>query len=163
MNILITGVPGTGKSEISKELAKKLKLKVINDKAFAKKNNLGKEKKIDSSKEYVVNLKKLNTCFKNKKEDAIYEGHLWSELSKENLNSFDYIFILKVSKKILLERQKKRKYPEIKIVENIFCQDINYIPELLKEKSISFKIIKVDNNLKENLSKIMVKIKWLEH
>ncbi len=163
MNILITGVPGTGKSEISKELAKKLKLKVINDKEFAKKNNLGKEKKIDSSKEYVVNLRKLNTCFKHKKEDAIYEGHLWSELSKENLNSFDYIFILKASKKILLERQKKRKYPEIKIVENIFCQDVNYIPDLLKEKSTSFKIIKVDNNLKENLSKIMVKIKWLEH
>jgi broad-specificity NMP kinase len=74
MNILITGVPGTGKSEISKELAKKLKLKVINDKEFAKKNNLGKEKKIDSSKEYVVNLKNLILVLKIKKKMQSMKG-----------------------------------------------------------------------------------------
>ena len=163
MNILITGVPGTGKTEIAKALAKAVKLKVINDKVFAKKNNLGREKIIDSSKEYVVDLKKFNAAFKNKKQKAIYEGHLWSELSKDNLSSFDYIFVLKASKKLLIERQKKRKYPDIKIIENIFCQDTNYIPNMLDEKNSSFKIINVDNNLENNIKKIMVKIKWLEH
>ena len=150
MNILITGVPGTGKSEISKALAKKLKLKVINDKEFSRKNNLGKEKTIDSSKEYVVDITKLNNYFKKTfKEKTIYEGHLWGELSSANLSRFDMVFVIVVSKKLLIERQKKRGYTDIKIIENVFCQDVKYIQNTLKVKNIPFKIIKANNNLNQ--------------
>lgn len=164
MNILITGVPATGKSEISKALGKLINHKVINDKNFCKKNNLGDYKVIDSSKEYVVNIKALNTLFKiENKENKIFEGHLWCELSKSNLKSFDYVFLLVASKKLLLERQKKRKYPDIKIIENIFCQDVKYLDDVFNKKEKEYITIKVTNDLESNLKKIMVKLKWQKH
>lgn len=164
MKILITGVPATGKSDISKALGKLHKHKVINDKEFSIKNNLGNYKTIDSSKEYIVDLKKLNSKFKEiSKDNTIFEGHLWCELSKSNLKTFDKVIIIKAPKKLLIERQKKRKYPDIKIIENIFCQDVEYFENNLNSKGIDFIIVNVNNNLEDNLKKIMVKLKWQKH
>lgn len=161
MKILITGAPGTGKSEISKALGKALKYKVINDKIFCKKNKLGVEKTIDSSKEYVVNIKDLNQIIKLQiKENTIFDGHLWCELSKSNLKNFDYIFVLIAPVGVLKKRLKERKYTDLKIVENIFCQECEYFEDSFKNKGINFKIINVNNNLNNNLKKIMVNLKW---
>jgi len=161
ISIMITGVPGVGKSEIAKAIGTQFNQKIINDKIFCEKNNLGTH---NSIKEYVVDIKKLNAYLKNGfKYNAIYEGHLWCELSKNNLHKFNKIIILKTSKKIIENRLKQRKYSEVKIFDNIFCQDTKYFEKTLTDKNISFKIINIHNNLKENTKKILEQLKWQKH
>ena len=63
----------------------------------------------------------------------------------------------------MLERQKKRKYPDIKIIENIFCQDVKYLDDVFIMKEKEYITIKVTNDLESNLKKIMVKLKWQKH
>ncbi len=161
MKILICGVPCVGKSEISKALGKEKKYKVINDKSFSKKNNLGNYEMVDDHKEYFVSLLKLNQSAKKElksKDNIIFDGHLWCELSNENLKLFDKIIILKAEPKIIRQRMEKRKYRLIKIEENLFCQENDYIPELLKKKKIKFTIINTTNNLEQNLKKTSEKL-----
>lgn len=156
--ILITGVAGVGKSEISKKLSLFLGHSVINDKIFSIKNKTGYYKKEQDQKEYVVNLEKLNSSFslflKKERRPLIFEGHLWCELSKHNLKKFDIIIILELNKKTLEKRLRSRKYSEIKILDNIFAQENNYIEKLFIEKNIAYKKIKVTSDLNKNILKI---------
>jgi len=157
MKILICGIPGSGKTEISKELSKQTKYKVINDKKYCQKNNLGRFEE----KEYVVDVKLLNNQFSKdikQLDNIIFEGHLWCELSKSNLKCFDKVLILTAPTKILRERLEERKYHLIKIEENIFCKENKYIENQLVNKNIKYITINTNNNLKENLKKVKGKI-----
>lgn len=161
MKILIAGIPGVGKSEISKALGKQKKFKVINDKDYSIKNNLGYFEVADDYKEYFVNINDLNKCLLKElksTENIIFEGHLWCELSKSNLKYFDKILVLTEDKKIIKERLEKRKYRLVKIEENIFCQEHKYIPLIFDSKKIKYIKVKLNNNLKENTKKISEKI-----
>ncbi len=161
MKILISGIPGVGKSEISKELGKQKKYKVINDKDYCKKNNLGNFEVIESNKEYVVSIGALNKLISNylkSKDNLIFEGHLWCELSKSNLKCFDKIILLTANKKLIYERLKKRGYGPVKIEENIFCQEHGYIPEIFDSKNIKYTKVKINDNIKDNIKKISEKI-----
>lgn len=161
MKILIAGIPGVGKSEISKALGKLKKFKVINDKDYSIKNNLGYFEVIDGYKEYFVGINALNkSVLKDlkSKEDMIFEGHLWCELSKSNLKYFDNIIVLTADKKLIYERLKKRDYRLVKIEENIFCQEHKYIPKEFDKKNKKYIMIKIGNNLTENVKKISEKI-----
>ena len=159
MLILITGIPGTGKTRITKEIHRKntkYKFIVVNDKDFCEFNELGS---YNSDKEYEVDIVKLNKFLRsflkeNKRKNYIFEGHLWAELSKVILRKFDFIFVLKLSKTQLRKRLIDRKYLPAKIEENLFCQTIDYIPDLLKSKSINFNIINVTSDVHSNLNKI---------
>jgi len=159
MLILITGVPGTGKTRIAKEIHRKYskyKFIVVNDKNFSEFNELGS---YNSEKEYEVDIVKLNKFLKsflkeNKRKNYIFEGHLWGEVSKIILRKFDFIFVLKSSKTLLRKRLIDRKYLPAKVEENLFCQTTEYIPVLLKSKSISFNIINVTSDIHSNLNKI---------
>jgi len=156
--ILITGVPGVGKSEISKEISLILGYKLINDKNYSVKNKLGYYDLVLGQKEYFVDISKLNKSvlefFKQSKKDLLFEGHLWCELSKTNLKRFDVIIILVLDKKILESRLKKRNYPELKIQDNLFSQEFNYIENLFIKKNVCYKKIKITSNLKKNVNKI---------
>jgi adenylate kinase len=161
MKILIAGIPGVGKSEISKALGKLKKFKVINDKDYSIKNNLGYFEVIDGYKEYFVGINALNKSvlkYLKSKDDIIFEGHLWCELSKNNLKYFDNIILLTADKKIIYKRLEKRGYRLVKIEENIFCQEQGYISEIFDSKKIKYTKIKIGNNLKNNLKKISEKI-----
>lgn len=161
MKILIAGIPGVGKSEISKALGKEKKFKVINDKDYSIKNNLGYFEVIDGYKEYFVGINALNKSVLKElksKDDRIFEGHLWCELSKSNLKYFDKIILLIADKKLIQERLKKRKYSLLKIEENIFCQEQGYISEIFESKKIKYIKIKIGNNIKDNIKKICEKI-----
>jgi broad-specificity NMP kinase len=163
MNILITGVPGTGKTTIAKELAERFKptiFEVINDKDFSIKNKLGSYGK---SGEYEVSIPKLNKKIANLlrskvKKNRIFEGHLWSELSEKNLKKMDFVFVLDASEVRLRAIMKRRKYNALKLEENVFCQLTDYIPSLLKKKKISFNRIKITSHVKTNVSRIESRI-----
>jgi len=156
--ILITGVAGVGKSEISKQLSLILGHFVINDKLFSITHKTGYYKKEGAQKEYVVNIEKFENSFslflKKNKKSFIFEGHLWCELSKHNLKKFDVVIILELNKKTLEKRLRERKYSEIKILDNIFAQENKYIEKLFVEKGIAYKNIKITSNLNKNILKI---------
>ncbi|MDD3178470.1 MAG: AAA family ATPase [Candidatus ainarchaeum sp.] len=166
MFLLITGVPGCGKTTISSEIKRrynKQKFIIINDLDFSKSNNLGVFDK--DTNEYVVDLKKLNLevkkyILKNSRKNLIFEGHLWAELSKQSLLIFDYIFIINISETKLRERLFERKYNVLKIEDNIFCQHTNYFSEIFKNKNVPHILINSTDDLKLNIKKLEKYIKF---
>ena len=161
MLILITGVPGCGKTTIATEIARKsnLNFKVLNDKTYSASNHLGTYEEIDNSKEYVVSIRKLNISIsnylkKNKTKNIILEGHLWSELMKVILKKMNFVLVLSVSKRTLRKRLYERNYNVLKVEENVVCQDSNYFENLLKKSKIDYKVIKLDSNLRLNYNKV---------
>ncbi|MFA5382640.1 MAG: adenylate kinase family protein [Candidatus Micrarchaeia archaeon] len=131
MNILITGTPGTGKTEISKELAKKLKMQLINVNELIEKHKFfNKIDKEDNSK--IVNLKDLEDYLRNhisSEEGFIVESHLLCELELPA----DFVFVLRTHPNLLRSRLSKRKYIKDKLENNISCEILDYC--LLKSES----------------------------
>ncbi len=152
MYLLITGVPGTGKTTIAKELNKKFI--VVNDRNFCIEQKLGRENSSKEQEISIPDLSKATLNLINSKKNLIFEGHLWAELPKSILKKMDFVFVLVASKTAIRKRLKKRKYPELKIIENVFSQETRYIENLLEQKKVFFYKINVNNNLKANLEKI---------
>lgn len=139
MKIIITGLPGTGKTSIAKELSRKLKIPLYDIKKFTK------------AKEVDIDLLKSKTKKILTKEDWILEGHLFCEYK---INS-DFVFLLKKEEKELREIYKKRKYSPEKIEENLFCNDIDYFDKKLSKYYKKIYILKTTKEIKENLGKII--------
>lgn len=165
MKILITGIPGVGKTTIAKNLSKHLKLKYFCDKQFINKNNSIK------SKEYGLEIKTVdleNFCkdfnkFK-KGKDFIIEGLLLPYCLSGLKINFDYIFILNLNNKELIKRLKKRKYPLLKIEDNLFIQDndliLKEIANQIKALNPKQKSIIINIDLKGNLKEDKIPIYW---
>lgn len=134
MNIMITGIPAVGKSTIAKELAK-YGFNVYNDKDFITKTN-SKEIKEYNHKLRDVNLvpfaKTVNSKLKTKK-NVILEGIIFPYCLKNLTTKLDYIFVLSLPEKKLRLRYKARKYPEAKILDNLFVQENNLIYKQILE------------------------------
>ncbi|MDD5163326.1 MAG: AAA family ATPase [Candidatus ainarchaeum sp.] len=154
MRIIITGTPGTGKSLVAQLLAKELKCKAINERAFCEKRKIGKfDKRL---KELIVPLGKMAkemNKFLKKEKNIILEGHL---LCEAKLNS-DIVILLRVSPAILEERLRARHYPEFKIQDNVLCEGIDYCKKHAQRNYPKQKIFEIQNSgqLKETISGIM--------
>jgi adenylate kinase len=116
MQIVITGTPGTGKTFVSKLLAKRLKADLVCDYDFAKKN-----KCLDGDK---VKLRKFENYFKKQfsKKNFIAEGHIFSEVKIPTSK----VFVLRLEPKKLLGRLKKKGYGEKKIKNNLMVEILDY-------------------------------------
>src|SRR3989338_7729746 len=123
MIIVITGTPGTGKSVLAKFVAKKYKLSLVQDKVFARKNKCGK---IDAkTKEFEVDLQKFRKKIKEflkTRSNSVLEGHLFCEFPLKA----DKVFVLTCEPKILEKRLRKRNYSEVKVLDNVFCEQEGY-------------------------------------
>jgi broad-specificity NMP kinase len=158
MKILITGIPGTGKSFLSNKLKEKYKYYnfiIINDKEFSKKYKLGKYNKKEKIYEVSIPLlnKKLNVFLKTSK-NIILEGHLFSEISKKNLLIFDKIIIFECLENIVRKRLKDRNYNLVKIEENIMCLNIKYIQNNLDSKNVNYTELLLTENSNTNFNKL---------
>src|SRR3989338_2859298 len=119
MIVVITGVPGTGKTSVAKSLAIKTKAKVINEKDFCLKNRLGKLDK--RTGEHVVDLKRLEKCLNRKLSESnntIVEGHLLCGIKLKA----DFVVVLSCPEKDIQKRLEKRGYSAEKILDNCFAQ-----------------------------------------
>jgi len=99
MKLLITGVPGTGKTLIGKKLAEILNLTYINVGEFAKENfnfPILKDEIIIDENELEKKLKEL--------DNIIIDSHIPFKADKA--------VILRCNPSILLERLRQRRYPE---------------------------------------------------
>lgn len=124
---IITGVPGTGKTTLLRNLSKNLSNATFeSSNKIAKENNLFVDKDSDGS--FIINLKNLKesinffiTQHKTSKY-IIIEGHLLSDIKITNAT----VIVLRSHLKVLENRLKKRKYSKKKLSENIFSEAINY-------------------------------------
>ncbi len=156
MKILITGVPGTGKTKLAAVLCKRLDWPVlaINDiatKYIIKKGAFGSK---------IVNIKKTETCLNkllNKQNNVIVEGHLGCDM-KLNV---DMVIVLRCTPAVLKKRLKKRNYEKQKITENVEAELIDYCSDNTEKNYKKAKIIEFNSSkksIKEIVKDIVKKI-----
>jgi len=153
MKLLITGTPGVGKTSIALALAKKLKAEYINEKNFALKHKIGF---FDiKTNELVIPLKKiekkLNELIKKKKK-LIIEGHTLCETKLK----VDFVIVIRVDPEILQERLERKNYLPEKVLDNVFCEGIDYCLKHVKRRYAAKKIIEIKNE--KNINTTIVNI-----
>lgn len=131
MRIILTGVPGTGKTEVAKILAKKLKANLVDINRIIEEHGFfsGMDEK-DKAK--IVKLKSLEDYIRNHistDEHFIIEGHIACELELPA----EFVFVLRTHPSILRRRLAKRKYSKEKIETNVSCEILDYC--VLKSES----------------------------
>ncbi len=126
MKIAITGTPGTGKTEVAKELERKgydvLYLNSIVDDFV-----IGYDEERESK---IVDEEKMNEYVKGIKEDGILfiEGHL------SHLMDVDGVIVLRCHPEELVSRLEKRGWKKEKIMENAEAEALDIILDTALQK-----------------------------
>ena len=122
MIIIVTGTPGTGKTEFAKGFAEKNNITYLDGKEIIADNELGEE--YDEAGDcWVVDEEKFaETCeeiiqeMKSRDESAIIDSHLSHHISSDLVDKC-YVTICDITE--LKERLEKRGYSESKVRENL--------------------------------------------
>jgi adenylate kinase len=156
MIIIVSGSVGTGKTTLSKKLAKKLNYKYINVVKLIKEKRL-RESYDRKRKTYVVDVKKLNPILIKiikVSKNLVIDSHLSHYLPKKYAN---LCIITKCDLKILEKRLKKKEYNKEKIRENLDCEIFDIC--LNEATKAGHKILIVDTTKGININKLIKKIK----
>ncbi|MBU4492886.1 MAG: AAA family ATPase [Nanoarchaeota archaeon] len=117
--IIVSGTPGTGKTELAKALAKKLNYKYIDVNKLIKENHLsvGYDKKKECE---IVDTEKLSKFLvdfiKKSKQNLVIDSHLAQYIPPKHV---DLCIITKCELKELKKRLEKKRYTKEKIRENL--------------------------------------------
>jgi len=156
MIVIVTGTPGTGKTTVSKKLAKSLHCRYLDVKKILKKYSLNKE--YDSKRKcFVISIPKLKKVLIkeiSKSKNLIIDSHLSHYLPKKYV---DLCIVTKTDLKQLKNRLKKRKYSSEKIIENLDAEIFDICLNEAKERNHNPIII--NTTKKPNLAKLISKIK----
>ena len=154
MIICITGIPGSGKSTIAKELAKRINAELIDLSKFIEENKLYEEYD-EAYQTYIVDEKKifekLDEYIKNISKDIIIDGnfsHLYDKC--------DILIVIRADPNIIYNRLKERNYPYHKIFENIWAMNLEVIEDEIEEEKKEYYIFY--NNNKEDINNIVEEI-----
>ncbi|MEK6886759.1 MAG: adenylate kinase family protein [Nanoarchaeota archaeon] len=144
--IVVTGTPGTGKTLVSKKIAKKNRYFYVDVKKLIKNFKLNDcyDKK---RKSWVVDIKKLNkvlisvieTAKFDKLKGVVFDSHLAHYLPKKYVN---LCIVTRTDMKRLYQRLKKRGYSKSKIEENMEAEIMQVILEEARVGKHKIKIIK---------------------
>jgi len=153
--IVITGTPGTGKTNLAKKLYKKLNFRYIDVNKLIKKYDLS-ESYDRKRKTKVVDIKKLNKVLI--KEIKNYKGTIIdSHLSHYLPNKYvDLCIVTKCDIKELKKRLTKRKYSKAKIRENLDSEIFDIC--LTEAKENKHKILIIDTTKSININKVCNKL-----
>ncbi|MDO8428016.1 MAG: AAA family ATPase [Candidatus Diapherotrites archaeon] len=155
MRLLITGTPGTGKTTIARALAKELKLKYFNEMEVSVKQNIGHWDTVEN--ELVVPLPKLKKALEKQVKglkNYVIEGHMVCEIKLP----VDLAIVLQVHPELLEQRLEYKQYKMEKLLDNVFCEGIEYCKKHALRKYGTKKVVCVQNNnsIKETLGKILL-------
>jgi len=152
MRWLITGVPGTGKTQAANIVSKKLHWKVWNDRLFCKRHGLGKM--VGGALE--VSLRELRSiALKELKKtgNVLLEGHLWCEVSLP----LDGVIVLHAKPQGLEQRLRERGYSWEKTLDNVFLEGADYCGKQARQHYRKTPIVHVAQGLtlKEVVAEIL--------
>ncbi|KAL2266531.1 hypothetical protein VTJ83DRAFT_5883 [Remersonia thermophila] len=130
-NIIITGTPGTGKTSHSELLAERTGLKhlSINDVVKEKECHEGWD---DEYQSWIVDEDKLLDAI----EDEVKQGGYiidWHACDLFPKSWIDLVVVLRVDTATLYDRLTERKYPEVKLQENMDAEIMEVLLQEAKE------------------------------
>jgi len=139
MKIIVSGTPGTGKTEVSKILSDILGYKLIRINEFAKEKDIivGTDKKRKSK---IIDENKLQKLSKDIPDNTVIEGHL------AHYCKADIAIILRTDPAVLEGRLKKRRWSRKKIRENIESEILDII--LQESIALNKKTYEIDTTKK---------------
>lgn len=143
MIIVVSGVPGTGKTTIARALAKKLKFRYLDVNKVIKKYHLS-EGYDKLRKTHIIDIKKLNKALIKEikdSDDLVIDSHLAHCLPKRYV---DLCIITHCKLKTLEGRLKKRRYHKLKIRENLDSEIFDVC--LSEAKEAGHKILEIDTS-----------------
>jgi adenylate kinase len=152
MRLMVTGSPGVGKTTISKIIAKKFNLQYINEKDFALKNSIGYFNEENELELPIMELEKKANAFLSKNNNVLFEGHVICE-TKLNV---DLIILLRVDPEDLELRLENRNYSKEKIMDNVFCEGIDYCLKKLLKNYPTKKIFELSSQTSQNLTVLKI-------
>ncbi|MEM4348742.1 MAG: AAA family ATPase [Candidatus Anstonellaceae archaeon] len=140
--ILLTGVPGTGKTTAAKLAAKVLGAKVIQINQLVESEQLYSRVDSDGAKVVRLGLLKETICqaIKQSSLPAIIEGHLGCEIRLP----VQKVIVLRCHPKILRRRLAKRKYSHQKISSNVLSECLDYCTVLSEKNYGRRKVWEID-------------------
>jgi adenylate kinase len=152
MSIVITGNPGVGKHTITKQIAKNLKLDIIDI------NQIAKDEKLFEKNEYTndVDTTKLKKILKGRiSEKNVIVGHLAPYVLDKN--KVKVIIVLRRNPYDLISIYKKRKYTDKKIIENTGSEVLGIIAYdvINKFQEKTFQINATKKSIQEIIDKVM--------
>ena len=152
MSIVITGNPGVGKHTITKQIAKNLKLDIIDI------NQIAKDEKLFEKNEYTndVDTTKLKKILKGRiSEKNVIVGHLAPYVLDKN--KVKVIIVLRRNPYDLISIYKKRKYTDKKIIENTGSEVLGIIAYdvINKFQEKAFQINATKKSIQETVDKVM--------
>lgn len=131
MRIIVTGVPGTGKTTLARQIGKQLKIPVFSDKKIAQQAGAWSKDGTD----FVVDIPIFQRALKNHFKThplGVWEGHLLSEVSYPS-KSVQLLVLLETDPQILIKRLRKRNYSWIKTLDNVWSQEQDHCGLALKK------------------------------
>jgi adenylate kinase len=151
MILVFSGTPGTGKTTLSKELAKKNKWKYIDVNKIIDKFDLIEKYDMDRDT-FVVNEKKLGKVLVEiikKEKNLVIDSHMAHYIPKKYV---DMVFVTKCDLRMLKKRLTFRKYKAKKIRENM---DAEIFDICLNESiELGHKVVVLDTT-RDSLKKLM--------
>jgi adenylate kinase len=141
MRVLITGTPGTGKTEVARELGKLTGWEVLHISEIAEE---AESIKIAPNGDREVDIPKLLAYIipiLNEKADVIFEGHIGCEMPCPA----DLVVVLRTNPEELERRMQKRGYYREKIDENIMAELLDYCYQL-SDRNYSCALAELDTS-----------------
>ena len=139
MRLIITGSPGTGKTTLAKSLGEKLNLTVLNEKDFALKNGIGSFNEENELEIPIKEFEEKANAFLKETDDVLFEGHVVCEAKLH----VDKAILIRVDPEELEMRLENRGYSMEKIMDNVFCEGIDYCKKQVIKNYPIDKIIEV--------------------
>ncbi len=156
MRIIVTGIPGTGKTAFAKKLAKSLSFEYIDANKLIKKHRLreGYDKKRKCA---IVDEKKLAKSLvkETKWKNAVIDSHLAHFIPHRFVK---LCIVCRCSLKELKKRLEKRGYSREKVRENLEAELFEVILNEAREKKHNVLIVELAR--KSDISKALKTIKY---